>query len=78
MQAALGAAGKDLGESFSANYKCCLGLGVSLSCSMNGDPDTVPKVLIWMNTLSKEEAAAWEKALCFGACIPTTCKQLFS
>ena len=29
-----------------------------------------------MNAVSKEEAAAWEKALCLGACVPTTRKDL--
>lgn len=65
-------------ESFCASCECCLGLGISVPHTMNAEPDTVPSVRSWMNAMSKEEAAAWEKALCLGACVSATCKHLFS
>lgn len=81
-QAALGAVGKVLGEScthfYCASYKCCLGLGISLPHTVNADPDTVPNILSWLNAMSKEEAAAWEKPLWPRRRSLTVSKYLFS
>lgn len=82
MQAAHGAVGKVLGESrasfYCASYKCCLGLGISVPHTMNADPDTVPSTLSWMNAMSKEETAAWEKASWPRRRSPAVCKYLLS
>ena len=31
-------------ELFCVSYKCCLGLGISVPCAVNADPDAVPNI----------------------------------